>query len=203
MVNVCMLCGVCLVMCEGEHGAAPRPAPPRCPACWPAPPESCVFALQGGGWAGRLPAVPVTQARLSGGFPTLPGIQEGEAGVYGVMPAPPPPPPVTQEAPSTWPKRSATKAAPRVFAEGLAPRPSAGGAAAVWGGKRTPTTAVCSVCFKDFMYPSALTLHMRTHTGEKPFTCPHPQCDYRSTKKGNLKRHASTHGEAFLATLEL
>lgn len=163
-----------------------------------------MFALQGGGWAGRLPALPVTQTCLSGGFPTLPGIQEGEAGVYGVMPAPPAPPPVSQAAPpSTWPKRSVTKEAPRVFAEGLPPRPSAGGAAVAWGAKRTPTTAVCSICYKDFMYPSALTLHMRTHTGEKPFTCPHPQCDYRSTKKGNLKRHASTHGEAFLATLEL
>ncbi|KAK8404060.1 hypothetical protein O3P69_000253 [Scylla paramamosain] len=162
----------------------------------------------GGGWAGRLPAVPASHTRLSGGFAALPGIPEGEAGVYGVLPAPPAAPPVTsapmEAPPATWPKRSVSKVVPQVYSEGLPARPSAAAAAAVtWGNKRTPTSAICSVCFKDFMYPSALTLHMRTHTGEKPFTCPHPQCDYRSTKKGNLKRHASTHGEAFLATLEL
>lgn len=131
--------------------------------------------------------------------------------MYGVLPAPPAASLVTsapmEAAPATWPKRNVSKVVARVFPEGLPARPSAEAAAApatvTWGSKRSPTNAICSVCFKDFMYPSALTLHMRTHTGEKPFTCPHPQCDYRSTKKGNLKRHASTHGEAFLATLEL
>ena len=144
-------------------------------------PESCVFALQGGGWAGRLPVVPASHTRLSGGFSALPVIPEREAGVYGVLQAPPDTLPVIlasmEGGPATWPKRNVSK--------------------------RSPTNAVCTICFKDFMYPSALTLHMRTHTGEKPFTCPYPQCDYRSTKKGNLKRHVTTHGEAFMATLEL
>ena len=131
--------------------------------------------------------------------------------MYSALPASPAAPPDTsapvEAAPATWYKRTVSTVVARVYPDGLPSRPSVEGAAAptmaTWGSKRSQTTAICSVCFKDFMYPSALTLHMRTHTGEKPFTCPHPQCDYRSTKKGNLKRHASTHGEAFLATLEL
>ncbi|XP_045599314.1 broad-complex core protein isoforms 1/2/3/4/5 isoform X5 [Procambarus clarkii] len=164
----------------------------------------------GGGWSGRTSALPVSQARLSEGFSTLPGNSEGCSGMYSVLPG-------TTAGPGasnimgatciTWSKRSSTDEGSSgaysaltgisVGSDASDPRP-----AAKWI-KRSTANAVCSVCFKDFMYPSALVLHMRSHTGEKPFTCPHPQCDYRSTKKGNLKRHASTHGEAFVAVLEI
>jgi uncharacterized Zn-finger protein len=30
---------------------------------------------------------------------------------------------------------------------------------------------------------------MRTHTGEKPYACDEEGCDYKSTQKGNIKRH--------------
>ena len=32
---------------------------------------------------------------------------------------------------------------------------------------------------------------MMTHTGEKPFACPH--CDYRATQKPNLDTHMRIH----------
>ena len=45
----------------------------------------------------------------------------------------------------------------------------------------------CSFCGKVCPTPSALKLHIRSHTGEKPFSCPH--CPYATSHKSNLKIH--------------
>ncbi|KAI0081234.1 hypothetical protein K474DRAFT_1413364 [Panus rudis PR-1116 ss-1] len=51
----------------------------------------------------------------------------------------------------------------------------------------------CSYCGKGFTRPSSLKIHINTHTGEKPYTCPFEGCGRSFSVQSNMRRHARVH----------
>ncbi|XP_041714679.2 zinc finger protein 14-like [Coregonus clupeaformis] len=47
---------------------------------------------------------------------------------------------------------------------------------------------ICRICGK-YVTAGAFEYHMRTHSGERPFSCPHPQCGMKFIHSGGLRVH--------------
>lgn len=55
----------------------------------------------------------------------------------------------------------------------------------------TSESYICELCHKQFKRPSALRMHMRCHTEEKPSIC--KTCGKSFSEPGNLQKHERTH----------
>uniref|UniRef100_A0A131YUK3 C2h2 type zn finger protein n=2 Tax=Rhipicephalinae TaxID=426437 RepID=A0A131YUK3_RHIAP len=81
----------------------------------------------------------------------------------------------------------------------LSPRPGPSGAAAALalmgshlGRPKDRRNDTCEYCGKVFKNCSNLTVHRRSHTGEKPYKC--ELCSYACAQSSKLTRHMKTHG---------
>ena len=50
-----------------------------------------------------------------------------------------------------------------------------------------PEKFACPFCMKFTKTKSNMEMHIRTHTGEQPFSCTH--CEFACNRSSSLKRH--------------
>ncbi|KAJ2007710.1 hypothetical protein GGI04_001418 [Coemansia thaxteri] len=61
------------------------------------------------------------------------------------------------------------------------------------GGRRRLFVCTVSGCGKIFYQRAHLNIHIRSHTGYKPYACPFPGCGKAFPQLGNMRTHERTH----------
>jgi len=117
----------------------------------------------------------------AGSYGYSPGAQFPTQGMYQQRPLPsnfpPPPPPPMPVAPSATSTSNPWQHHHYISASSQAAFP------------QSQDRYICQTCNKAFSRPSSLRIHSHSHTGEKPFKCPHGGCGKAFNVRSNMKRH--------------
>ncbi|KAF7981767.1 hypothetical protein HWV62_31835 [Athelia sp. TMB] len=169
--------------------ASARSSPPTSPP----QPQTHSFDVLRADPSGRLEHI--GSSRLPAPAPPAPapqkrGVANGSVPAFRVSlggPAPTPAPPAPRRTTTTFPAHPPpTHAGLAKFARDP---PSTGGGGRDARGKKHQ----CPQCPKRFNRPSSLRIHVNTHTGARPFACPHPRCGREFNVNSNMRRHFRNH----------
>ncbi|KAI1941233.1 DNA-binding transcription factor [Ophidiomyces ophidiicola] len=133
--------------------------------------------------------------------PQLPPLHQFTTGVPGwpypgpgaavsAAPPPPPPPPLVQQQQQQQQQQqsSSSLSSASMFAPPQPDRPPP-------SKQKSRRKYECTLpnCRKSFYQKTHLDIHMRAHTGDKPFICKEAGCGQRFSQLGNLKTHERRH----------